>query len=479
MQRLFKFQRQFIERAMAPDVDTAALSLPRGNGKSWLAAWILARELRKRIPLAEYVLVAASLKQARSVFRFIEEMLTAEVQPWGRWRFIDSTTRIGVTTQYPKNRASPPGNTMVNVLSSDAKRAMGIVGCPLLVADEPGSWEVLGGELMHDAIQTAQGKPGSPLRVIYIGTLWPSKQGWWTELVERGSHDSTYVQLLAADSTKWDTMKEIQRVNPLKWYYPETRQKLRRQFAEAQRYPRQNAAFRSANLNLPTRDERDVLITVDDWKRMTRRTVQPRGNGDPVVGVDLGGRRSWCAATAIWADTKRVEAFAIMGGELSIDKYEDQDLVPRGTYQRLIDNGSLIVAKGKREPPVHMLVDEIFSRWSGARAIVADRFKFDQLEEDIEWRAPVEARRMRWSEATEDISDLDKLAIDGGMTIDPGCRALLAHSIEQAIVVEDDANNVRFVKRNTRTQRDDVAVSWVLAAGALDRYPTLKPIRVY
>ena len=44
---------------------------------------------------------------------------------------------------------------------------MGIVGCPLLVADEPGSWEVNGGQLMADAIQTAQGKPGSPLRVVF------------------------------------------------------------------------------------------------------------------------------------------------------------------------------------------------------------------------------------------------------------------------------------------------------------------------
>ena len=46
-------------------------------------------------------------------------------------------------------------NTRLRVLSSNAKTAMGIVGCPLLVADEPGSWEVRGGELMNDAIQGA------------------------------------------------------------------------------------------------------------------------------------------------------------------------------------------------------------------------------------------------------------------------------------------------------------------------------------
>ena len=47
---------------------------------------------------------------------------------------------------------------------------------PFLVADEPGAWEVVGGELMTAAIQTAQGKPGSPMRVIYIGTLGSGDQ---------------------------------------------------------------------------------------------------------------------------------------------------------------------------------------------------------------------------------------------------------------------------------------------------------------
>ena len=37
---------------------------------------------------------------------------------------------------------------------------MGIVNCPLLVADEPGAWETVGGQLMSDAIETALGKAG-------------------------------------------------------------------------------------------------------------------------------------------------------------------------------------------------------------------------------------------------------------------------------------------------------------------------------
>ena len=474
MQRLFKFQKTFIARAMAPDVDTAALSIPRGNGKSWLAARILKRELLKRIPHVEYLLCAKSIEQSRHVYRFIKADLEQQQLKRGRWRFIDSTTRIGITYEDERGIAM----TKLRVLSSNAKSAMGIVGCPLIVADEPGTWDAIGGELMYDAIQTAMGKPGSPLRAIYIGTLWPDKSsGWWPDFIYRGSHGSTYVQVLKGHRKRWDEMSEVKRVNPVKWRY--TRKKLLAELAEATRFDRKKAVFCSAYMNLPTRADADVLLSVEDWERMILRDVQPRGTGDPVVGVDIGGRRSWCAATAIWTDTLRVESFAIIGGEFPIEQCEKNDLVARGTYQRLIDNGSLLVAEGKRNVPVGMLVDELFRRWDGVRAIVADRFKFDQLEEDVDWRSPVEARRMRWSEYTSDIGNLDRLAIDGGMTIDPDCRALLAHSVEQAVVEEDDSNNVRLVKRNTRTQRDDVAVSWVLAAGAVERYPPLTPIQCY
>ena len=117
---------------VSEDVDTAALSLPRGNGKSWLAAHLLTKCLTPGDELyvagSEYLLCAGSIEQARLCFRFVRPAL----EPTGMYRFLDSATRIGITG---------PENTRLRVLSSNAKTAMGIVGCPLLVADEPGSWE--------------------------------------------------------------------------------------------------------------------------------------------------------------------------------------------------------------------------------------------------------------------------------------------------------------------------------------------------
>ena len=42
MDELRPFQRKFVKAALAPGVSIAALSLPRGNGKSWLAGYLMA-----------------------------------------------------------------------------------------------------------------------------------------------------------------------------------------------------------------------------------------------------------------------------------------------------------------------------------------------------------------------------------------------------------------------------------------------------
>ena len=178
---------------MAPGTDVAALSIPRGgNGKSFLAAHILQRCLTPGDPLhvagSEYLLCAASIEQARLVYRFIR----AELDGDPAYRLVDSTTRLGIT-----HLAT---NTRLRVLSSNGKTAFGIVNCGILVADEPGSWETVGGTLMYDAIVTALGKPGSPMKALFIGTLSPSLEGWWHNLVNDGSGPTTYIQALTTSS---------------------------------------------------------------------------------------------------------------------------------------------------------------------------------------------------------------------------------------------------------------------------------------
>ena len=336
MIKLRSFQKEFIRGAFAEGIDTAALSIPRGNGKSCLAAHLLARAMTPGDDLhqagAEYLLLAASLEQARITYQFIRGDLEAS----GEYRWMDSSTRVGIV-----HRAT---NTRLRVLSSKAKSAFGIVGCPLLVADEPGAWEVIGGTTMHDAIATAQGKPGSPLRTIYIGTLAPASGGWWHDLVSSGSDHSTFVMSLKGDPERWSQWAEIRRCNPLTAISYSFRSKLLDERDKARLDTRLKARFLSYRLNLPTGDESTMLLTVSDYEEMARRPVPPR-EGLPIVACDLGGSRAWSAALALYRNG-RIEARALAPGIPDLANQEKRDMQAPGTYQRLSDEGVLIQAKG-------------------------------------------------------------------------------------------------------------------------------------
>ena len=215
---LRRFQRRFLDAALAPAVDVACLSIPRGNGKSFLAAHVLTRCLTPGDVLfeagKEYLMLAASLTQARIVFRFVRGALDGKKG----YRFEDSTLRIGVT--------HVPTKTRLRVVSSNAKQAFGIVDTPLVVGDEPGAWLTAQGTLMADALETALGKPGSPMKVLYIGTLAPSTSGWWHDLIAGGSRGSIHVTALQGDRETWDSWQTIRKANPLTAISPEFRRKL-------------------------------------------------------------------------------------------------------------------------------------------------------------------------------------------------------------------------------------------------------------
>ena len=327
---------------------------------------------------AEYLLCAASLEQARLCYRFIR----AELEPTGDYRFIDSVTRLGIVHKST--------NTRLRVLSSNAKTAMGIVGCPLLVADEPGAWETVGGTMMDDAIQTAIGKPHSAMKVIYIGTLAPATGGWWHDLVEGGTRGSTYVQRLQGDLEKWDQWSEIKRVNPLTAISPSFRRRLLQERDDARGDTRLRARFMSYRLNLPSADESKMLLEVGDWELMASRSVSPR-IGRPIVGIDLGSGRAWSSAVAVW-EGGRVEALALAPGIPSISEQEKRDRVPAGLYQRLVDDGTLAVAGGLRVQQPSHLWELVRGAWGQVALVVCDRFRLTDLQDAIDPGVALELR---------------------------------------------------------------------------------------
>ena len=341
MTTLRPFQDRFIRAATAPGIDTAALSIPRGNGKSSLAGHLRPGSWTRRTRFSGRIRSRSCAPRRLSRRESSSGLPGPELEPRGGYRFLDSHTRIGIVHRET--------NTRLRVIGSNGRTAMGLVGCPWVIADEPGAWEIIGGQLVHDAIETAKGKPGSPLRVVYIGTLAPAVGGWWHDLVADGSRASTYVQVLQGDSDKWDQWSEIRRCNPLTAISADFRRKLLEERDAARRDSRLKARFLSYRLNVPSGDESTMLLTVDDWERMAARPVPDR-EGRPIVGVDLGGGRAWSAAVAVWRNG-RVEALACAPGIPGLDEQEKRDRVPKGTYRALVASGGLWIAEGLRVQP--------------------------------------------------------------------------------------------------------------------------------
>ena len=290
---LLPFQRAFVQAVCRTEKppEIAALSVPRGNGKSWLCGSLIARSLVPGDPLfepgVENILVSSSTNQARIVLEFARQAL-GEAEGY-RWR------NDGVVHLASRAR--------VRIVSSDARRALGLgANVRLIVADEPGAWSPIQGRRLWDAMLTSLGKRKT--QIIVVGTLAPAPlvgpASWWPQFVAEGSGDGRHVALLQADSERWGDFDEVLRVNPVAAVNPYLKQTLEREHRAALASERAARTFRQYRLNIPGDPvDSQPLVTTAEWGRVVARPV-PACEGRPVIGVDLGGNRSWSAACGVW-----------------------------------------------------------------------------------------------------------------------------------------------------------------------------------
>lgn len=458
---LLPFHAKWVKASFHPEAQVSALSLPRGNAKTWLYGWLGACALTPGSPLwregVEVLGVSASFEQSRVMMNFLRESLEGNGEVY---RSLDSGQRLALTH-------SATG-TKMRILSSSGKRAMGLSQFHTILADEPGAWEARGGALMWDALRTSLGKL-TEQRLLLIGTRAPSEpDGWWPGLLDAGSGHGTHVEVLSApDEEPWDSWNTIRRVNPLANVNGNLRKTILRERDDARRNPALRPAFEAYRLNRQVDVHRDVLLPADTWRRVEAREVPPR-EGKPILGLDLGSERSWSGAWALWPNG-RSECYALAPGIPDLDEREKQDAMPRGLYRRLYDDGVLLVDEGLRVSRPETLINHLLGIGINPAKVLCDRFCLGALQDATDGRWPIVPRVTRWSEATEDITSFRKLAEDGPLAIAPECRALARVSLSQASVKADDQGSLRLEKKRHGRSRDDVAVASTLAAGSLVR----------
>ena len=464
---LLSFQSSFVRAVCRKEnpVDIAALSVPRGNGKSWLCGKMVARSITPGDALfdegVENVLVAASRPQAGIVLEFARQAL-GDSQNY-RWR-IDGVEHLD-------------SRTRVRVISSDSRRALGLgANVRIVIADEPGAWSPTAGRRLWDAITTALGK--RKMTVVAVGTLAPAPtQGagsWWPSFIASGSGESRHVSLLQADEEKWTDFDEVLRVNPVAAVNPHLRRTLEREHTDALASDRTSRTFKQYRLNIPGDPvDSQPLITTAEWARVVDRPV-PECDGAPIVGLDLGGTRSWSAAAAIWP-SGRIEAWAIAPGVPSLADQEREDQVHEGSYTELVRSGGLSVDEGRAVPDIGLLISRIWN-WNPT-AIICDSYRAPELNQIVSGRVRVIERSRSSGESTSNVQSLRSLLLDTQAAVTESSRALLGAAWAQTNLVISNDGLAKVTKIDARRSRDDAAAALLLAAGELARRPAPVELR--
>ena len=464
---LLPFQSAFVAAVCRQDrpPDIAALSTPRGNGKSWLCGKMAARSISPGDqlfePAVENVLVAASRPQAGIVLDFMRSAL-ANSQDY-RWR-IDGVTHI-------------ESRTRVKVISSDSRRALGLgANVRIVIADEPGAWSPTAGRRLWDAITTALGK--RRMTVVAVGTLAPAPLtgpgSWWPSFVSAGSGEGRHVALLQADAARWTDFDEVLRVNPVAAINPHLRRTLEREHKAALASERAALVFRQFRLNIPGDPvDSQPLITASEWERVCARPV-PECEGKPVVGVDLGGSRSWSAAAAIWP-SGRIESWAIAPGQPSLADQEREDQVPEGAYVALVRSGGLSVDEGQHVPSIERLLARVWA-WEPL-ALVCDNYRAPELHQVVSGRVRIIERARSGGEATSNVQALRGRLLDSQAGVTESSRALLEAAWAQTNLIIGNEGHAKVTKIDARRSRDDAAQALLLAAGELARRPAPVELR--
>ena len=464
---LLSFQSAFVQAICRQDnpPDMAALSVPRGGGKSWLAGKLVARSLTPGDVLhengVENILVAASRPQAQIVLEFTRQAL-GEAKGY-RWR-ADGCEHLA-------------SRARVRVISSDSRRAMGLgAHLRLIICDEPASWAPTAGKRLWDAMLTSLGKRKT--QIIAIGTLAPAPLtgpgAWWPDFIKQGSGDGRHVALLQADPEKWEDFQEVLRVNPVAAINKHLKRTLEREFKVALGSDRAARTFKQYRLNIPGDPvDQQPLVTTAEWKMVCARPV-PAAEGKPVVAVDLGGNRSWSAAAAVFP-TGRIEAWAIAPGIPSLADQERDDQVAEDTYSELVRSGGLSVDAGRAVPGIERLLSRIWSLEPAA--IVCDSYRAPELHQVVNGRVRIIERARAGGESTSNVQSLRALLLDTASGVTMESRALLAAAFEQTDLVISNDGLTKVMKARAKRSRDDAAAALLLAAGELARHPAPVQLR--
>ena len=459
------WQKRFIKQAFREGVETGAVTVGRGSGKTSLLAAIACAHLDgpMAVDRGEVVIIASSFDQARIGFEHCLAYLGDKLKDRRRFRVWDTAQQARIEDKVTGSR--------IRCLGSDPRRAHGLAPV-LILADEGAQWPENIGERMVSALRTAAGK--QPFcRWIAIGTRPVGGEHWFAKQLAGGA-DVAMVYAADPDDDPF-SMKTWVKANPSIPHMPDLLRSIRKEADEAKTDPGMLATFKSLRLNLGTADtEQAYLLDSATWQRI-EGDVAPEGRC--VWGADLSTSGAMSSVAGYWPSTGRLSCIAAFPS--------DPTLAARGLgdgvgdlYVRMAERGELI-ASGGAAVDIKVLFAEALSRFGPPSAIAADRWREAEARDALKSAGvPVcafEARGMGYRDGSQDV-ELFRRAVAGGK-VTPAPSLLLTSAMAECRTTMDPAGNVKVAKGSEggrrRRAKDDAAVAAVLgvALGSRRRKP--------
>ena len=456
--RVLPWQARFIRGAFRPGVESSAISVGRGCGKTSVLSGIAAATLDGplMVPRGETVIVASSFEQARISFEHVIAFMGDKLRDRGRWKVWDTAQQARIEDRHTGAR--------VRCVGSDPKRAHGLAPV-LILADEGAQWPTATGEKMVAALRTAMGKqPHS--RFVALGTRPADETHWFQRMLDGGCD---YAQLHAADPDDPPFHKRTwAKANPSLPAMPDLERSIRKEAAEARKDGSLLASFKSLRLNLGVDDVVvDTLLDAEAWKS---HEGEAERSGSYALGIDLGGTAAMSACAAYWPDTGAADAFGCFPAVPDLRQRGQNDGVG-SLYGDMHRRGELIIT-GSHVTDIAMMLSEVLNRWGPPGVILCDRYREGELRDALAaaWfpSCPLILRGMGFLDGAEDVRDFRRAVASGMVT--PPKSLLLRAALAGARVVSDAAGNSKLSKATEggrkRRLRDDAVAALLLSVAA-------------
>lgn len=476
--KLAPFQKEFIAGALDPEIQYGMLSVGRGGGKSALAAGLALGHLLgewNEEPNREILIGARSREQARIAWTFVRsfiEYLPEEIQEQITVR---QAPRLEI--EY-----SGRGGGIIKAIAADAKNALGSAPT-LVICDEIGHWAEPKGSELFASLESGIGKRQG--KMLLISTSASTDSHLFSQLLDNPPSRTFKIEHRPPPGMPLDDMDGLRQANPgaeygigapLSWLKEQAERAIARGGSAA-------ANFRLYNLNQRvSADSREMLLTVDEFLSCeVSPDALPERDGPCIIGVDIGGSASMSCAAFYWPVTGRLEALGTFPNKPGLADRGAADGVG-GRYTEMQDRGELSTL-GDQTVPIAPWLVQVLDHVEGCNvvALTMDRYKAAELQEAVNkagLRVPLVWRGQGFRDGGEDAERLRRAALSGKVKTLPSL--LLRSAFADAVVIRDDANNMKVTKARS-LGRIDAASATVLAVAEGARRmarPEARPLKV-